>query len=486
MPKQKIIPGMKETKDIENCIGVLDAVSKSTLQAMVIVDKGYRIVYFNDIYAKFIFSIQKKRIKLYDLLIDYVAANGRDVLEKSIKKAFLGQTIKNEKEFQLKDGESEWYSIRHTPIIIDDEINYVCIAMLDLTRVRNLEDSLRENKNNLNETQHLGKLAAFKIEYPYGESSWSRETLSILGIDFFNNPVNIYEFLHFVHPADKDKLISRIEDSIVNKDKFQVVFRFMKDENIKYLQLTGNMTHHGPSGKNYLTGSIMDITDSKKAEEKVRNILLENEMLLKEIQHRVKNNFQVMLSLLSLQARHIKDKDFHEIFKVSQNRIKTLALVYEKLYYSKELSKIDFGEYVNQLVKNLIYVYNVNTINVSIKINAENVPMDLDKAVPCGLLINELVSNCLKHAFPEKKRGEISVVIKEKDNNVELIVSDNGVGLPDNIDYKSTETLGLQLVMTLVAQIDGLINYDKNNGSRFTITFPFSGSDRIENHEAIT
>ena len=484
MPKQKTLPEMKETNDISSCIEVIDAIAKSTLQSIVIVDKDYHIMYFNEIYAKFIFSFQKKNIKLNENLLNYVADNGKEVFEKNIKIVLSGQTIESEKEFSLKNGESAWFNIRHTPIKINDKINYVCIAMLDLTRVRVLEDSLRENRNNLKETQHLGKLADFKMEYPYGQAAWSRETLSILGIDFFNNPVNIYEFLHFVHPADKNKLISRIEDSISSGDRFQIVFRFLIDENIKYLQMTGKIVQDEHNDNIYLTGSIMDITDSKKSEEKVRNILVENEMLLKEIQHRVKNNFQVMLSLLSLQSRHIKDKEFHEIFKVSQNRIKTLALVYEKLYYSKELSKIDFGEYLNQLVKNLIYVYGINTTKISIKIESENVQMDLMKAVPCGLIINELVSNSMRYAFSVEEGGEILVSLREIDGKIELIVFDNGVGLPDHVDYKSSETLGLQLVMIEVAQLDGLINYDKNNGSKYTITFPFIRKDEHENYEA--
>jgi len=273
---------------------------------------------------------------------------------------------------------------------------------------------------------------------------------------------------------------------LASENRFQVVFRFIVDENIKYIQMSSNIIRNRATGKNYIQGTITDITESKVAEEKVRTILVENEIMLKEIQHRVKNNFQVMLSLLSLQARHIQDPQYQDIFRVSQNRIKTLALVYEKLYYSKDFSSINFSEYVQQLIKNIVYVYSVNPLKISIKLNIETLFLELDQAVPCGLIINELVSNSIKFAFPEDRSGEITVDLSQKGNNLELKVADNGIGIPINIDYKSTETLGLQLVMTLTAQMDGLINYDGSNGSAFSIIIPLGTEEVNERLKGLT
>jgi two-component sensor histidine kinase len=470
--------------DIKKYTGILDAISKTTLQSILIVDRNCQIKYFNQKSKNIIGRLYNKKPKLNDKIFDCLSNEAKSLFEKNIKKAFVGRTVTTEIHIQSIENYRDTITVHFSPVSQDGTHYYVCISLMDFTNHENSGILTYTPGEYLSDSLHPGRLASFEMEYPYGAVSWSKETAEIIGIDLYNSPVNIYEFLHFVHPSDKNKLISKIEDSISKKEKFQIVFRFMKDENFKYLQMNGSITQHMKTGKIYLFGTIMDVTESKKAEEKVRNILIENEELLKEIQHRVKNNFQVMLSLLSLQSRRIKDKEFHDVFKVTQNRIKTLALVYEKLYYSKELSKINFGEYVNNLIKNLVYVYAINPLKITIKINAENVPMDLNKAVPCGLIINELVSNSMRYAFSETGKGEISVCLREKENNIELIVADNGTGIPDSIDYKSTETLGLQLVMTLVAQIDGLINYDGSSGSKFIITFPLKNNNTPENLEA--
>ena len=223
----------------------------------------------------------------------------------------------------------------------------------------------------------------------------------------------------------------------------------------------------------YFDGSLVDITKRKKSEEMIRESLKEKEVLLREVHHRVKNNMQVISSLLSLQSRYIKNDDDLQLFKDSQNRVRSMYLVHEKLYNSKNLSKIDFADYINSLTGNLLISYKIDPDLISLNIMIKNVFMNINLAVPCSLLINELITNCLKHAFPDNRKGEISIYMNhDRSKLYNLTISDNGIGFPEDIDYKNTETLGLQLVETLIHQLKGSIKLIRKDGTTFKISFP--------------
>ncbi len=214
---------------------------------------------------------------------------------------------------------------------------------------------------------------------------------------------------------------------------------------------------------------LRDVTDRKRSE-KIKQSLKEKEILLQEIHHRVKNNIQVICSLLNLQSRHIKDKKYAEMLKESQDRIKSMGLIHEKLYKSESLANIDFSEYIKDLTQSLLRSYGVSADNIALKIEG-NVCLGIDTAIPCGLIINELVSNSLKHAFPDRK-GEITVSLRSDNGCIELIVSDDGVGIPDDIDFRTTESLGLHLVTILAEdQLGGTITLDRTAGTAFHVTF---------------
>ena len=200
--------------------------------------------------------------------------------------------------------------------------------------------------------------------------------------------------------------------------------------------------------------------------------LKEKEVLLKEIHHRVKNNLQIISSLLTIQAEKIKDHDALEYFKESQNRIVSMAIIHEKLYQSGDLARIDIAEYIRTLTNDLFHSYGVHSDVISLKINAKGNLMGIDTAIPCGLIINELVSNSLKHAFPAGKKGEISIDLSSHGNDHYVLnVSDDGVGIPENLDIDNTESLGLRLINTLADQLDGSIVLDRNDRTTFRIEF---------------
>ncbi|MCX5846025.1 MAG: PAS domain S-box protein [Deltaproteobacteria bacterium] len=213
-----------------------------------------------------------------------------------------------------------------------------------------------------------------------------------------------------------------------------------------------------------------DITERKQQTTELIRSNREKALLLKEIHHRVKNNLQIIASLLRLNTKYSGDERVEEIFRESQDRIRAMAAVHSMLYKSENFAEINFGEYVRETARQLFRSYNTNLEAISLLINAEDVILPVDTAIPCGLIINELISNTLKHALPDGRRGEIRLEMKKDENDVRIIFEDNGVGFPEDMDFRNTETLGLQLVNMLVAQLDGAIEMVRNGGTRYVIT----------------
>jgi len=211
----------------------------------------------------------------------------------------------------------------------------------------------------------------------------------------------------------------------------------------------------------------------KKAGEQIKASLREKEVLLQEVHHRVKNNMQIISSLLRLQSRKIKGKRALQAFESSCNRVKSMVLIHERLYQSRDFARVDFAEYVHGLTNHLLSLHKIGPETVKLDINIKDIFLDLSTAIPCGLIVNELVSNSLRHAFLDGGKGKIKIVMKSlKENEVEMIVSDNGVGLPEDVDFKKTESLGLHLVTILAEdQLRGTIKLDKTKGTRFEIKF---------------
>ncbi len=209
-----------------------------------------------------------------------------------------------------------------------------------------------------------------------------------------------------------------------------------------------------------------------RSAEQVRSSLGEKEVLLKEVHHRVKNNLQVISGLLNLQAHHITDQLSKEIYKESQNRVISMALIHEELYQARDLARVDFGAYIENLVENLFGSYSVDENRIELDLDIDHTEMVVDTAIPCGLIVNELISNCLKHAFPDGMNGRVRVAFHELDDKeYELVVSDDGVGLPLEMDITRTDSLGMQLVFLIVEQLKGKIEVSREGGTGFHILF---------------
>jgi len=215
-----------------------------------------------------------------------------------------------------------------------------------------------------------------------------------------------------------------------------------------------------------------DITKRKEADKKVKASLKEKELLLKEVHHRVKNNLTVIYSLLNLQSKYIKDKQALRMIKESKARIRSIALIHDDLHLFKGRERIDFANYIRNLVARLFHSYAVDTNLIKFKLDVDDIFLDIKRAVPCGLIISELVSNSLKYAFPDKREGEICIDFhRDREGRFMLIISDNGVGFPEDLDFRNTESLGLQIVTDFVEQLEAEIELDRKVGTKFKISF---------------
>jgi len=216
-----------------------------------------------------------------------------------------------------------------------------------------------------------------------------------------------------------------------------------------------------------------DISAGKRMQQQIEESLREKDVLLKEIHHRVKNNLQIIISLLNLQSGYIKDEATLKAVKDGQNRVRSMALVHEKFYQSEELVEIDFGDYIEKLCQYLYQSYGDKTDRVKLNVDTNHISLDMDTAMPCGLLVNEIVSNAYKYAFPGTQTGEISISMRKVDHEIILFIGDNGIGLSSGFNIENAESLGMQLIQALTNQLDGRLHISVENGASFEVAFAY-------------
>jgi PAS domain S-box-containing protein len=219
-------------------------------------------------------------------------------------------------------------------------------------------------------------------------------------------------------------------------------------------------------GTEELSCIAYDITERKEIDNKIREALKEKEVLLQEVHHRVKNNLQVISSMLNLQRRFVDDQKMLDVLEESQNRISTMSFIHESLYQNSDFSSIGFADYLERLTQNLIQSYSNISARVELTSQLDDIYINLKQAIPCGLIVNELVSNCLKYAFKGRETGKIFLRVEKKGDELEIEVADNGVGLPDNFDIETNESLGVYLVQALTDQLDGALVVDNKQSDK--------------------
>jgi PAS domain S-box-containing protein len=279
---------------------------------------------------------------------------------------------------------------------------------------------------------------------------------------------SLYEL---IHPDDREKVRQTIKKSSNATEELRVESRLKTAEG-KYIwiETTGKpvVDENGFRGFIY---SGRDITEQKKSAEYIKKSLEEKEALLREIHHRVNNNLQVISSLLSLQSDNVRDPRDHELFVESQNRVRSMAMIHEKLYQSDKFNSINFRDYLKTLINRLIYEYSQDLGHIDLELDIENVELNIETSVPCGLIINELVSNSLKHAFPQGRNGKIIVKFHKMKDKYVLMVGDNGIGPLEKSVLESSKKLGFNLVKSLIKQLDASLEILESEGTLYRITF---------------
>ena len=274
----------------------------------------------------------------------------------------------------------------------------------------------------------------------------------------------------FVTKQERRKIKNKI-NKVYEKGNLAVETQF-QFKNKKTAPYYMNFLHMKMGKSSYLVSVGIDISEQKKLEAHIKTNLKEKEVLIKEIHHRVKNNLQVISSLINLQTQHTKNKHTITLFTETQNRIRSMALIHERLYNSETMSEIDFNDYMKRFTKHMLSTYDVQPNQIKLALKLNNIILDINTAIPCGLIVNELISNAIIHAFPGRKDNTITIELKKLSNGkVQICITDNGVGFPEDLDFRSTKTLGLKLVTTLIKQIEGHIHLERHEGTRFEITF---------------
>ena len=337
---------------------------------------------------------------------------------------------------------------------------------------KRVEQALRVSEERYARAISAGKVGVWEWNIQTNEVYIDSNLKAMLGYKDEEIENQFTNWLRFVHSGDvglvKAEINAYLEGLI---PKYEIEHRMVHKggEDLGFLT-RGTVVRDEDGVPTFMAGSSTDITARKHVENKLKASLKEKEVLLKEIHHRVKNNLQIISSLLRLQCGYIKDKQALDIFQDSQNRVRAMALIHENLYQTKDLAKIEFSEYIRKLKNNLVRCYNIKNIDIDTSI--EKLYLKLDTAIPCGLIINELISNSMKHAFKNSDEGKIYVeFITLQKGKYSLSVSDDGIGVTENIDSLKKQSLGLELVWNLVEQLEGTIVYNSKLGTSFRITF---------------
>jgi PAS domain S-box-containing protein len=343
----------------------------------------------------------------------------------------------------------------------------------DITESKKAEEALILSKENLVLAQSVANIGSWSWDFNTNELDWSDETYDIFKFDKSKPPL-FETFAATIYAEDKGRLSDAINLSKKEKILYDEKYRIIRSDNVqRHVHAKGKVQFNDKDEPVSMLGMIYDITEQVEAQEKIAASLMEKEVLLREVHHRVKNNMAVISSLLALQSGYVYEKKYLEMFNESQRRIRSMALVHEKLYESDDFAHINVKDYVESLVENISTAFLADDRNVKLNIIVDDLNLDIDNLIPCGLLMNEILTNSFKHAFNGQDNPEISVIMKKvEDGKVLLSISDNGIGLPDGFDISKPTGLGHKLIKPLAAQIAGIMEVNVNNGTEFRIIFP--------------
>lgn len=416
-------------------------------------------------------------------------------------------------EFRIRkaDGDYIWVESIGNNLLDIPGLNGIIVTTRPIQQRKVAENALRESEERLRLALEGADAGFWDWHLPSGNAVFSDRFYTMLGYEPGEFPATFDAWTDLIHPDDKKRAIPSLKRQLQEGETQLEIEQRIRTKGGGWVWILGRgsvVERDGNGTPIRITGVNLDITNRRlmeseirslnavleqrvkdrtealskanealeeenaqrlEAESKLQSSLDEKTMLLKEIHHRVKNNLQIIASLLNLQSRYIKDESTLAAIRESQNRVKAMALVHEKLYRSEDLSRIDLNEYLKFLGTGLFQFYDARSRGIRFELDVSVVEVDIGTAIPLGLILNELISNSLKYAFPEGRTGVVAISIRKEDHTLTAQFRDDGVGIPESVDWRETPSLGLRLVNTLVDQLNGTIELDRNAGTHFTM-----------------
>lgn len=390
-----------------------------------------------------------------------------------------GKQFNQEYRIIRPDGEIRWIFARTFILLNEEGQAYRVIGVAeDITERKLAEQELKKSRQFIQRIADASPNILYIYDLVEQRNIYvNREITQILGY----TPTEIEAMGSSVlptlmHPDDFAKVPENLERIHASADGEIVKWEYrMRCANGEWRWIYSHetvFTRTAEGGVHQIIGTAEDISDRKRAEEQIRASLAEKEVLLREIHHRVKNNLNVIHSLLNMQVHTVQDTVTKNLLLDSQKRLQTMALIHEQLYQSQSLAKIDFAEYIHRLANNLFAAANLKHDLIKLEIQADSVDLNLETAIPCGLIINELLTNAVKYAFPEGRSGIIRIEFyRDRDESLHLVISDNGVGIPPDSNLYKKASLGMRLVKILVQQLRATLEISGNQGASFHLSF---------------
>lgn len=470
----------KAREKIRNQAAKLNSIFNSSSHIFWTIDKRICLTSFNKNYAEAIYLSHGVYPELntdYTLKKNQFADHDWHLFwNQKYKEAFDGNMVHFETETKNKDGRMVYREVFLNPVISSSgSINEIAGIAHDITDKKLAEENFLEQSAKINSIfESAANMVIFTINKDNEIRSFNRNLAKALLLNYgvtieIGNKVVYDEIANY--SDNFDKIVKVIKGAFDGKTQ-HLEIKLSNARGIEnWYEIYLNPVYLEYKKINEISCIAFEITHRKETEDKLLSSLKDKEVLLKEVHHRVKNNLQVISSILSLQTSYVKDKKTLNILQESQNRIKSMSFIHESLYQNEDFTSISISEYISTLTKNLFYSYRILGDKINLETHFEDVFLNIDQAIPCGLIINELVSNALKYAFTEGIKGSIRVIVNKKGNTISLEVSDNGVGLPKNIELGVSDTLGFQLVQALVDQLDAHMLVDREKGTKYLITF---------------
>jgi two-component sensor histidine kinase len=394
---------------------------------------------------------------------------------KSIDKSAADlSTWKAEWRFVMDDGRVKWISGIGQPRKLADGSTLWHTIQLDITDKKNVEIALENTLQQLNLSIVAGKIGVWELNFKDGHLDWNDQMFEIFGIEKSSYDFSVDTFTKSIHPEDRaftSNELGKIAQGGVLED---IQFRIVRpDGQIRHINASGKPSSYNENGEvEKFMGVNMDVTHIAENQERLKVAIQEKDALFKELHHRIKNNLQMVSSLLYIKSTMTDDMTLKHFIDETSAKIRSIASIHEHLLQMQGVNELDVKDYLEALCQNLVQTYSYSDSKFELKMDLDAVIMDIDRVLGIGLIVNEIISNTMKYAYPDSGAGKIHIALEHENKNSILTVSDNGIGIPTEKISKIDNSYGMQLIYLFTQQIEGTININNNNGTKYTIKFP--------------